>query len=141
VNLGAIHAEGVTLRFALAIAYEIPGVRIIGPDSVLETRLALDAVAENESSFHPFLRQELQNRLQLAAQVESGPFDVFVLTAAGTPRLERAHANQEPGTRIHESDAELQSADMTRLAAALQSILGKPVVDETGIRGNYDLKF
>jgi uncharacterized protein (TIGR03435 family) len=30
---------------------------------------------------------------------------------------------------------------MERLAGALQSILNKPVIDETGIRGSYNLKF
>ena len=30
---------------------------------------------------------------------------------------------------------------MERLLGALRSILDKPVIDETGIRGTYDLKF
>ena len=142
INPGLVRSEGITLKVALAVAYQIPAVRVIGPPWLAETRYAIHAVVAPEAPdvFRPLFQQELKKRLRLETHLEVRPFDVFVLTATGSPRLDRAKG-EEPGAWIHESDAELRGASMERLAAALQSILGKPVIDETGITGSYNLEF
>ena len=67
------------------------------------------------------------------------PFDVFVLTATDAPRLERARGRKSR-ISVDEREAHVQEASM-QAASALQGILGKPVIDETGITGWYNLEF
>jgi uncharacterized protein (TIGR03435 family) len=141
VNPGMIRSDGITLKTAMAVAYGMPAVRIIGPLWLGETRYSINTVVDDLDSFHSLLKQELKSRLRLVTHIENRPFDVFVLTATGAPQLEPTATGQEPRTWIHDSDAQLEGASMERLAAALQSILDKPVIDETGISGRYNLRF
>jgi uncharacterized protein (TIGR03435 family) len=133
----AIRANGITLQSAIAVAYDVPAVRVVSPAWVKETRYSLTAIADAAAgeSFRAMLRQELRDRLRLEAHAETRPFDVLVLTASDAPRLERS--NNTASTWMQPNAAQLQHASMDRLATALQSVLGRPVVDETGITGGY----
>jgi uncharacterized protein (TIGR03435 family) len=144
VSIGSstMRASGITLEAAVATAYGVPAVRVIAPPWLAHTRYSIKAVVDVDApdSFRSLLRHELQNRLRLETHVDVRPFEVFVLGATDAPRLERARGGG-PSTWIHEWDAQLQNASMEGLASALQGILGKPVIDETGITGTYDLEF
>jgi hypothetical protein len=83
----------------------------------------------------PLLRQELQARFQLTVHREERSFDVWVVSASGTPKLEPA-TGSDGRTMIHECDAQLLDATIDRLEAALQGILGRPVINETGIQAS-----
>ena len=132
----------MTVRRAMAIAYQIPTERVIGPAWLSETRYSIQAVAglDAEEALPSMLQQELKNRLHVEAHVESRPFDAFVLTAPGPVRLVAAKG-QSPATWIQERSARLRDGSINRLAMALQSILGRPVIDDTHIKGDYDLAF
>jgi uncharacterized protein (TIGR03435 family) len=142
INSSSLRSNGITLKAAVAPAYDVPAVRIIGPPSLTDTRYSLNAVVEldDTDSFRGLLQQELKNRFQLETHAEVRPFDVFVLTATEAPRLDRA-LGKNRSTWIHERDARLKDASMARLASALEAVLGRPVIDETGISGSYDLEF
>ena len=142
IQSSKMQGDGVTLKMALATAFDVPSVRVIGPEWLAQTRYSINAVAGAEAaeSFRSMLRDELENRLRLKTHVEVRPFDVFVLTATEAPRLERSEGKNQ-NTWIHQWDATLQDASMERLASALQGILGRPVIDETGIAGSYDFEF
>lgn len=138
INATLIRSDGVALRGIIATAYDVPAVRVIGPPWLSRTRYAITAVARDAASFRPMLRQELANRLRLETHVEPRPFDVFVLTSAGDIRLLDS-SRPGPSTWIERRSARLRDASSERIAAAVQQIVGKPVIDETGLRGSYDL--
>lgn len=138
ISLDRMHADGISVRGAIATAYEVPAVRVIGPPWLSSTRYAITAVAPDKASFRPMLRQELDQRFHLETHVEPRAFDVFVLTAGRDVRLLDS-TRPGPGTWIERRTARLRDASSERIAAALQSIVGKPVIDETGLRGSYDL--
>jgi uncharacterized protein (TIGR03435 family) len=142
INPTMIRSDGMTLKIALATAFDIPAARVIGPNWLGQTRYAITAVVslDDQASFRSLLQEELKNRLNLQTHLEVRPFDVLVLSATGTPRLQRAR-HTDTGTWVSYEKAVLRDATMERLASALQSIAGRPVVDETGITGKYDLDF
>jgi uncharacterized protein (TIGR03435 family) len=137
-----LRSDGVLLKVALATAYDIPAVRVIGPPWLSTTRYAINAVVGPDETdvFRPLLQEELKRRLQLQTHIESRPFDVFVLKTAGTPRLDSSGGG---GTsiQIRTRETQMRYASMKDVAGALQSILGTPVIDETGVDGFYDLAF
>lgn len=142
IGTGGISANGVTLRGAIATAYDIPAVRVIGPSWLDDTRYSINAAlgADESNKFRPLLQDELNKRLGLETHVEVRPFEVFVLTASDSPQLERS-AGSGPSTWISRHDVRMRGVSMPDLAFALQGILRRPVVDETGVRGAYDMEF
>jgi uncharacterized protein (TIGR03435 family) len=142
VSPTTIRADGMTLKNAIATAYDMPSVRVIGPPWLGDTRYSINAVLgiEQAENFRPLLQQELTKRLGLETHVEVRPYEVFVLTAADRPRLEGA-AGSGPSTWISKEDVRMRGVSMHDLADALQRVLGRPVIDETAIRGSYDMEF
>lgn len=142
INPTLIRSDGMSLKMMLAVAFDIPAVRIVGPNWLGQTRYSINAVIglDDKDSFRPLLQQELTQRLNLQTHREMRPFEVLVLSASDSPRLERSR-HVDTGTWVSYHDAVLRDATMERLAAALQSILGRPVLDETGITGKYNLEF
>ena len=142
VGPDGIRADGITLLAAIAIAYDKPSVRVIGPSWLSHQRYSLHAVLTGGPSeaFRPLLKQELDRRLHLVTHLERRPFDLFVLSASDRLRLERS-ATQDSSTWLGDDRARLRGTDMRAVAAAVQGILGAPVVDETKITGWYDLDF
>ena len=57
------------------------------------------------------------------------------------PGPARCRKGTEPGHVDSRRSARLRDGSINRLAMALQSILGRPVIDETHIKGDYDLAF
>jgi uncharacterized protein (TIGR03435 family) len=137
-----VRSDGITLKAAVALAYDVPAVRVMGPVELLETRYAINAVLGDRvtQSFRSLLQEELKNRLRLETHTEPRPFEVFVLTATDSPALEPADGLRER-VWIRDRTATLEDASMENLANALQGILGRPVIDATGIDGLYDLEF
>jgi uncharacterized protein (TIGR03435 family) len=137
-----VRADGLTLRQALATAYDVPAIRVIGPEWISQVRYSINASVSPEAaeSFRSLLREELEHRVGVKAHTAVRPFDVFVLTASDALRLERGIGD---GVKIwmHEADVQMQDVSMKDLTSALQGILGKPVIDETGIEGSYNLDF
>jgi len=142
INPTMLRSDGMTLKVALATAFDIPAARVIGPIWLGQKRYAITAVVslDDQASFRSLLQEELKHRLSLQTHLEVRPFEVLVLSAAGTPRLERSR-HTDTGSWVGYDKAVLRDATMERLASALQTIAGRPVVDETGVTGKYDLDF
>jgi uncharacterized protein (TIGR03435 family) len=141
VNPGRLESDGMTMRSALSVAYAIPEVRIIGPGWLSWRRFAITAVLDPEAGgFFPALFQkELANYLDLQVHQEKRDFEVYVLRS-GNPKLQKA-VGHEPFTAVRGWDCAARQVPVDGLAAALQNILGKAVVNETGIPGNYNFEF
>jgi uncharacterized protein (TIGR03435 family) len=142
ISTSLVRADGLTVRQALATAFDVPSVRVIGPEWINQVRYSIHASVPPDASesFRGLLREELESRLNLKTHTEPRPYDAFVLTAGGSPRLERGTGGG-PSTWIQETDIQMQDGSMKDLASALQGILGKPVVNETGIEGTYNMQF
>jgi uncharacterized protein (TIGR03435 family) len=142
IGPGMIRSDGMTLKGAVAFAYDVPAVRVIGPSWLADTRYAVNAFAgpAATASFRSLFQQELKDRLRLETHVEMRPFDVFVLRADGAPRLEPGRGSGL-GVSFSQRYVQIQDASMDGFAEALQTILGAPVVNETGIAGSFDAEF
>ena len=140
ISPNRMSGNGVTLKGAVAWAYDIPAVRVVAPAWMAETRYSIDATVgiEKADAFRAMMKRELDALLRLETHVEVRPFEVFVLSAGSAPRLEATRGGG-PSTSISKIEATMQGVSMADLASAVQSIIGKPVIDETGIAGAYDV--
>jgi uncharacterized protein (TIGR03435 family) len=142
ISVGTIRSEGINTRGLVALAYDVPAVRVVGPDWLSTTRYSVNATVDLQDSaeWRGMLRQELERRFHLAAHSEPRPFDVLVLSASGEPRLERTDGRKS-NTWLQVNQVQMKEVSMGAIAAALQHIIGQPVVDETGIDGRFNLQF
>lgn len=141
VSSGTIRSEGINTRGLVALAYDVPPVRVVGPDWLIKTRYSITAAVDMQDAaeWRGMLRQELERRFQLETHSEPRPFDVFVLSTAGEPHLERTDGRKS-STWIQVSEVRMKEVSMGGLATALQHIIGQPVIDETGIDGRFNVE-
>lgn len=141
IQRAGIRGDGASLIALLGWAHRLPTARVLGPPAVYSRFSIQAAVPEDEAeSMRALLRRELETRFRLESHVETRSFEVWVLTSTGHPVLEPSKA-PDYSIRIMERSAKLVGGPTANIAAALQGILGKSVVDETGISGNYNLEF
>jgi uncharacterized protein (TIGR03435 family) len=143
VNPDGIRAEGTTLKLLLSVAYDMPQIRIVAPSWMSSDLYAVRAVVSPESPepLAALLQQELLKRLDLAVHIEQRGFDGLVLTAK--KGAENAWERTGGDSRYYVSDDRIRAVHATvrGLANALQNVLARPVIDETGIVGNYNFEF
>jgi uncharacterized protein (TIGR03435 family) len=140
INPGVIRGDGASLLTLLAWVHRLPAVRVIGPE-LLQTRFALVAAVydEDPETLRSMLDRELVSRFHLKTHMESRAFDVLVLTSTARPALAPV-TNSQSSTSILGRSVKLTGSPIGNLAGALQSVLGRPVVDETGMQGKYTLE-
>ncbi len=135
---------GVPLRRLLSDAYEIPEERIEAPAWASERESAYD-VAIAAPGLTPerqreLLQRGLQETFQLKARKASRETGVYVLRRSAVgPKLKAA----APNASSHwGKDGALTAVAVpaTWLAATAQRVLGKPVIDETGLQGRFDFE-
>ncbi len=142
VNDTMIRGDGASILRMLSIAYEMPESRIVAPGWAAEARYTVNALVglDDAAQLHTLLREELIRHLHLETHVETRPFDLFVLGTTAAPHLERADPH-DPAIRIGERSMQCRNTSMTMLADVLQTVLGRPIVDETRLAGAYNLEF
>jgi uncharacterized protein (TIGR03435 family) len=147
---GGLRATNTTLKDLIETGYQVRGFQILdGPSWAGATRYDVTAssgpqpqgTSNNEVRLK--VRALLKDRFQLQVHRETRTVPVYSLVLAknagkeGGLRATLAAArgvNASPGTMLGEA------APMTALASKLSIQLDRPVVNNTGLEGNYDFK-
>lgn len=154
---GRIHATSYKLRQLIHDAYDVEMFRILGgPRWVDEDRFDVEAKppASSESSKwvpanfksppNPEMRQMLQTllaeRFQLRVHTETRKESIYALVVAkGGPNLKPpASTTVQPFVSFLPHGLSGKNATMDQLVERLARILGRTVLNRTGIRGNFD---
>jgi len=148
---GRLVTQNASLADLLALAYNLPGNRISGgPGWLWSDRY--DVVAKPESPINTAaadamkqLRQMLQALLveRFKVEIHWGTREVplyALVVAKDGPRLKAAPGTSEDGGVSLSRGKLVGRAPMARLARELSNVVGRPVVDETGLQGHFELK-
>ena len=133
--------KGVTLRELLATAYGTSRTRVRTPGVELPPD-RFDYLVSLATGQQEALQQLLRDRFGLTAGQATQEEDVYVLTMrAGEPERLKPAEGSERGSRVmnHDNSIQLQNASISTLARNLEQMAGMPVVDETGLRGRFDI--
>ena len=144
---GRYLATGLTLKMLIANAYSVPDFVISGGPRWRDSdRYNIEAKAgsplppwpDSNAQLSLMLQSLLEDRFKLVLHRETREETVYELDVArGGARLRMANADEsarfgmEPG-RINSSAVPLEY-----LAGNLASVLGRPVIDKTGLDGKY----
>jgi len=145
---GRVEAKNRTLKLIIQNAFELQDFQIVGgPDWIAAARFDLSATANRDvtpAERGAMMRALLADRFKLVAHTERRESPIYALRLARPdgrlgPALKMAAAEARGGFR--ESDGSLTSerTSMERLAKELTSYAGRPVVDETGLAGEWAL--
>ncbi len=134
-------AKGLTLRGLIANAYSLSWSRLVIPEDVGETTYDVRVTLPREYSESPnqVLQQALGPALGLHFRRETREVDALVLVAPNgrTPAL---RGSEGGGSALSGRGKIEGNMALSSLAWMLEHELGRLVVDETGIEGNYDFE-
>ena len=148
-------ARATSLDDLISFAYEVQKKQIIGaPDWADRDRYDISAVpdvagAPNVTQMRTMLKKLIADRFALKYHTEKREMSAFVLTVAkGGPKLKPTETKANgPGFGLRAQPGGILipviNSTMNEFAGAfLQGlVLDRPVVDQTGLTGNYDFSF
>ncbi len=124
-----------------------------GTGPVFESRYDIDAKAEGEPArpeMMAMLQTLLSERFQLKMRRETGVIPIYNLSVAEKGPKVNASSYAEPTIRLRRSPSAsgpgtsyvltAQKISMEKLAEFLAPVVGRPVFDRTGLKGEFDLK-
>jgi uncharacterized protein (TIGR03435 family) len=143
---GSLTMRGVRFKKAVAWAYGVRDFQVTGPDWM--DRAGFDIVAKSEEpAKEPELRKMLQKllaeRFKLEAHQERKEASAYVLTVGknGIPaNIKQSDTEGDPliQPNLSKMEVSLKRAPVSELIEILAKVLREPIVDETGLSGNYD---
>ncbi len=140
----------VTLKYCLAFAYQVKEYQVLGPAWLGELRYDLVAKGPEGSrreQLPGMMQALLAERFKVEVHRGKKDFDVFALMIGKSgPKLKPSPEEPEgAGAHFGISMAgtgvgrmEVRHGDMAALANTLPRMVGRPVVDLTGLEGRYD---
>jgi uncharacterized protein (TIGR03435 family) len=147
-----IDFPNATLRYCVSFAYGLKEYQVSGPGWISE--LKYDIVAKGpdgtrREQLPEMMQALLKQRFKLEVHTETKEFNVFALTLGKNgPKLTESVPEpgmESAGARFGMSMSpsgvgrlEAKSANMTALGNTLARMLGRPVVDLTGLTARYD---
>ena len=143
-------AERVPLRILISTAYRIKSTQIEGgPKWVDDEFFDMDGRAERPSSMddlHAMLKNLLAERFHLKFHYVTRQAPIYELTAAGATKNMTPHTAASAGDPTIDRTMEkplhakwkMTSVSMDYFAYGLTYVLDRPVIDRTGIKGDYD---
>ena len=133
-------AESKTLHQILSMAYGVPTTRILGPETLLESRYEI-SVRLPTNQFELLFQQALTTSLQLRVSNQKKPVEVLVLTT-GEDSAEKLKPSvmSSSGSMTMGGHGRIKTmnGEISMLANSLEQVLERIVEDGTGVEGKYD---
>lgn len=142
---GNLTMRGVSFRSCVRWAYNVPDFEVTGPDWIDQQRYDIVAKAASDASedqLRLMLQTLLVERFKLEAHRQSKESQAWVLTVGkGGPKFkesaEEGDAAIEPN--LQKMQLGVHRASVGDLIDLLSNLLRAPIIDETGLKGRYDI--
>lgn len=142
---GSLTMRNVSFRSCVRWAWNVVDYQVNGPDWIDRERfdiVAKSGGAEPEEQLRLMLQTLLADRFKLAVHRQTKELPAWVLTVAkGGPKFkestEEGEGSIEPN--LQRMQVAVQHAPVSQLVDMLGNLLRAPIVDETGLKGRYDI--
>jgi bla regulator protein BlaR1 len=143
---GRLNLSGVTVRMLIQQAWAISGYRIYGGPSWLDsTRYNIAANAADGAGnltldqMRPMLQTLLTDRFRLALHREKRELPLYrLIVSKNGPKLKESAVSGAPQSRMATGQITDEKAGMDTLASQLGQQLGRFVVNQTALKGDYN---
>ena len=146
---GRLSAQNVTLKLLIGEAYAVHDFQVSGGPKWMDSdRYDVEAKAGGDAlpghkQLRVMLQKLLADRFGLTVRHETREMPVYTLEAGkGGPRVQTAKQPEAPVVfRVFQRrQVVAENAPLDNLTEALAWLLGKPVMDRTGLQGTFDYK-
>jgi uncharacterized protein (TIGR03435 family) len=142
---GAFTAAGTTAKFVVMLAYDIQETQVIGGPGWfatekwdIEARTG-DRAGHSVEETRRMLQNLLEERFSLRLHRETQALPVYTLTLAKNgPKLKASDPQGSTNVQVGGNSVSVQHGELARMTQLLATVLGRPVVDRTGLTGLYD---
>jgi uncharacterized protein (TIGR03435 family) len=134
-------SKGVDVGELIGDAYSYGGTRMVLPPNLSTDRF--DFLYTLPGRLGDALQKELKQRFGIVAHLESRDMEIFRLRVSNPnpPNLKRHTGNnQNSSWNATAYKATIQNQSIDGFLSSIEPNVGKPVVDETGLSGRYDLE-
>ena len=152
IGVDRIEFYNVTLWYCLSYAYGMKSYQMVAPDWLREARydvVAKGPAGTRREDLPKMIQTLLTDRFKLQAHQETREIPVLVLAIGkagpklkeATPESGDGQGGAQVGMSASENGGErleIKGGGMSTLANTLTGLLGRPVVDQTGLTGRYD---
>jgi uncharacterized protein (TIGR03435 family) len=141
---GRLTMLNVTLRRTICWAYDVKTYQVTGPAWLDESHYDITGKAPEaaqEAEQRVMLQHLLGERFKLEFHREKKELPVYVLVVAkGGPKFKESKSEGEfAAMPTGRTSATFQRATVSLLVDTLTQLLRMPVLDETGLKGHYDV--
>jgi uncharacterized protein (TIGR03435 family) len=143
---GLFSARGTTLKQLVALAYGVQEYQISGgPKWMDKDRWSIEAKAEgfpgrfNRAQLLPVMKALLADRFQLRTQLRTKDMPVYALVLSKSGPKLSAPVGQSSTMNFGRGLVNGPSVSMDLLARTLSMALERPVVNQTGLKGEYEV--
>jgi uncharacterized protein (TIGR03435 family) len=144
---GRYIANGLTLKMLIGNAYGVPEFRISGGPGWRDSDkynieakvgIPLPPWPDSNKQLSLMLQSLLEDRFKLAFHRETREETMYELVVArGGAKLTQAKADESPGFGMEPGGIRSMAVPLEYLAANLAYVLGRTVIDKTGLAGKY----
>jgi len=142
---GGFTAAGTTAKFVLMLAYDVQETQVIGGPGWFATEKwdiearTDDRAGHSVAETRRMLQNLLEQRFSLRLHRETQPLPVYILTLAKNgPKLKTSDPQGSTNVQAGGNSVSVQHGELARMTQLLATVLGRPVVDRTGLTGLYD---
>jgi len=140
-SIGKFNSDAIPLHEVLSLLYDYPTYLIFGPDSILDNWYKIDFIIPRyrAKQFSSLLKKYISDAFDIKVTTDSLYTNVYYLNFSGKKHLlikskdtEKFHLSSVPGIILG------RKVKMDELISTLQSVLNKPIIDETNLDSRYD---
>ncbi|HLK66896.1 MAG TPA: TIGR03435 family protein [Bryobacteraceae bacterium] len=145
---GGLKVVNASLRMIIAEAWHLYDFQVLGgPKWLDEDRFDIDAKAAGgtqptKGQLREMLQRLLAERFGVGSHRESRMLPVYVLEVAkGGSKMRRSNDEGDPYFRLlQRRQITAERAELSLLTVTLSELLGRPVLDKTGLEGKFAYK-
>jgi uncharacterized protein (TIGR03435 family) len=145
VSPGTVTMRNVSLKSCIAWAWHVFSYQVNGPDWLDSQRYEIAGKANGpatEEQLRLMMQGLLQERFKLAVHHQTKELSAYVLVPGKNgPKVQESKTEGEPSIEPNQKQMSvtIQRAPVSQLVEMLSNVLRAPVVDQTGLKGRYDL--
>ena len=137
-----VSMTNMSVENLILYAFNVKPAQVSGPDWMGREFYYITAkmpAGATQAQIPAMLQTLLAQRLRLKAHRESKVMPAYALVVANAGlKMLPSQAGQQPHTSVRSGHLEAQASMLVDLAALLSESADRPVVDETGMPGNFD---
>ena len=140
---GHLAMRNVPLRYAIEWAFDLKDFQVVGPDWIkVDERYDIIAKAPGPATnddMRPMLQALLLERFQMKVHREKRDMNVYLLLPGkGAAKVKPPASDAEPSLSGGQGGVSFHNQPISRFTFMLSRRMDRPVLDETGLKGNYD---